>query len=509
VSSSNPFSAEHYYRNQSLLKSPVAYEAFFGLNDNPFSLTPDPRYLVRTRNAHETLRQLTRGILARKGLILLSGEVGTGKTTLLNSALQTLRENPGSGNKTRTAVLLHPTLSREEFIEAILTDFQIPCEVTRMPYRLQILSEMLLEVRRNRGIAVLAVDEAQLLSPDLLDEIRMLLEMHGDGEELLQVVLCGHPELEEKLASGAYASLQSEATVHCSIAPLSVEDTTEYIAHRMRVAGAKNESIFTPGACLAANHHSGGIPRVVNILCTQALAIAASQGAGHVTSHMIGEAAKKLPFPDDTPRGPQTRMRGSTGAPPTPPPISRRPLTPTPPLDASTSRPQAAAQARVARIARQPEAYPLRHRRRLYWESAKKRAKAFPAKRSAENFLTRLRKNPAARGWNQRMEAWWSARLDRRQYYSFALLNVGMTGAVLLLLAQGPIPTASWEHTVQSAVGFLGLLFLDVAIGLAGYMYLSRRLTPSQAQAPARFFWAAYRRLSAAARHAFLTQSAK
>src|SRR4029077_18164929 len=129
VSSSN--SPELFYRNKSLLQCPVAYEAFFGLQENPFSLTPDPRYLFRTRHAHETLRQLTRGILARKGLLLLSGEVGTGKTTLLNSALHVLREHTGAGNKTGTGVLIHPTLTREEFIEAVLSDFQISCEATR------------------------------------------------------------------------------------------------------------------------------------------------------------------------------------------------------------------------------------------------------------------------------------------------------------------------------------------------------------------------------------------
>src|SRR4029077_16765660 len=180
VSSSN--SPELFYRNKSLLQCPVAYEAFFGLQENPFSLTPDPRYLYRTRHAHETLRQLTRGILARKGLILLSGEVGTGKTTLLNSALQVLRDNPGAGNKTRTAVLVHPTLTREEFVEAVLTDFQVPFEATRKPRRLQIFSDMLLEVRRHGGIAVLAIDEAQLLSADLLEEIRNFANM-GFGND--------------------------------------------------------------------------------------------------------------------------------------------------------------------------------------------------------------------------------------------------------------------------------------------------------------------------------------
>src|SRR5262249_43175169 len=147
-------------------------------------------------------------------------------------------------------------------------------------------------------------------------------EMRSASEELLQVVLCGHPDIEERLAADPYFNLRPEATVHCVTTPLSVDDTSDYIAHRMGVAGAKNESVFTPGACLAVNHHSHGIPRVVNTLCAQALAIAASQGAGHVTSHMVSEAAKKLPFPDGTPRGPQTRMRGSISGSPTPPPVA-------------------------------------------------------------------------------------------------------------------------------------------------------------------------------------------
>jgi general secretion pathway protein A len=504
VGSSNPFSAELYYRNKSLLKSPIAFEAFFGLHEDPFSLTPDPRYLVRTRNAHETLRQLTRGILARKGLILLSGEVGTGKTTLLNSALQTLRENPGAGNKTRTAVLVHPTLSREEFIEAILSGFQISCEATRKPRRLQILSEMLLEVRRNRGIAVLAIDEAQLLSSDLLDEIRLLLEMRSASEELLQVVLCGHPDIEDKLAASPYLSLQPDASVRCVTAPLSVDDTSEYIAHRMRVAGAKNESIFTPGACLAANHHSQGIPRVVNILCAQALSIAAAQGAGHVTSHMIGEAAKTMPFPDGTPRGPETRMRNSSsGA--TPPPTVTSPQASRlqPQQDAGSPRPQVQAHAR--RADGPAEFLPIRRQRRR-----RKIARAVPpralsdaltTRSSVARLLSNLLSHARLHAWNRNVEAWWSAKLDRKQYYSFALLNVGLTGAVLLLLAQGPIPPMSWQHALQSMIGFVGLLFIDVAIGLAGYMFVIQRLTPAQAQVPAKLFWAGYRRLSALLRH--------
>src|SRR5215475_3205051 len=228
VSSSNSSSPELYYRNKSLLHVAASYEAF-GLQENPFSLTPDPRYLYRTRHAHETLRQLTRGIVARKGLILLSGEVGTGKTTLLNSALQVLRDNPGAGNKTRTAVLVHPTLTREEFVEAVLTDFQVPFEASRKSRRLQILSDMLLEVRRHNGLAVLAIDEAQLLSPEVLEEIRNFANMRFDDDELLQIVLCGQPEIEGKFASSAFSTIQPLVTVRCVTSPLTLLDTREYI----------------------------------------------------------------------------------------------------------------------------------------------------------------------------------------------------------------------------------------------------------------------------------------
>ena len=298
--------------------------------------------------------------------------------------------------------------------------------------------------------------------------------------------------------------------MRCVTTPLSVDDTCEYISHRMRVAGAKNESIFTPGACLAANHHSHGLPRVVNTLCAQALAIAASQGAGHVTSHMISEAAKKLPFPDGTPRGPQTRMRGSTGGTPTPPPVAGTSLSPEPPQSASKPRPPVPTHAQFPKMARRPEKYLPDHGRRPGLRVPGSRFAPAPApvptsaslaQARAENRFLRLLRDPALREWNGRMQTWWSAKLDQRQYHLFALLNIGLTGAVLLLLAQGPVPPVSWQHTLQSAVGFFGLILLDVALGLAAYIYLGRRLTLAQAQAPAKFFWAGYRRLSALLRH--------
>src|SRR5262249_13161189 len=160
------------------------------------------------------------------------------KTTLLNSALQILRDNPGSGYKTRTAVLVHPTLTREEFVEAVLTNLQAPCEVTRKIRCMQILSAMLLEVRRRGGLSLLARDEAQLLSSDLLDEIRFFANLRTGREELLQVILCGQPEIEGKLNRSPFSTLQSLVTVRCVTSPLTLLDTRAYIEHRMKVAGA-------------------------------------------------------------------------------------------------------------------------------------------------------------------------------------------------------------------------------------------------------------------------------
>jgi general secretion pathway protein A len=472
VSSSNLISAELYYRNRSLLHCPVAYETLFGLHENPFSLTPDPRYLHRSRHAHETLRQLSRGFLARKGLILLSGEVGTGKTTLLNTALQALRENRGAASRTRTAVLVHPTLTREEFVEAVLNDFGVPCEATRKPRRLQILSEMLLEVRRNGGTAVLAIDEAQLLSPDLLEEIRMLVNLRSGSDELLQVVLCGQPEIEGELVRSKFSILQPMVIVRCATAPLSLSDTRDYIEHRMEVAGAKARSIFTPEACGAVHRHSRGIPRVVNLLCGCALASAGVQGLTHITARMIEQAVERMPFPDGKPPGPRPRSRPSDEHAPAPPPgalssesssnfcehpPAHAPVSPAMPSQHSL----ACTQTRVATDSHE------------------------------QVFVTWLR---LVRAGSHAVDRWWSANFVMKKY-SLALVNIALAGTGLLALSQMPVPGASWPHVVRSAIGFSGLLFLDVSLGLAGYLFLNERWPRSRARSASRRFCAGYRRL--------------
>jgi general secretion pathway protein A len=484
MSSSNPVTPEVYYRDKALLQCHVAYEGFFGLKENPFSLTPDPRYLFRTRHAHETLRQLTRGILTRKGLILLSGDVGTGKTTLLNSALQVLKENSGFSNNVRTAVLVHPTFTPEELVEAILNDFQVPCTATRKPHRLQFLQEMLLEVRRKSGVAVLAVDEAQLLTLELLDEIRLLLNPRSGQEELLQIILCGQPEMEEKLSRSALRWLQP-AVVRCNTAPLTPEDTHDYIEHRLRVAGAKSDSMFTKDAANAVHVHSHGIPRIVNLLCGHALAMAGLRGVRHITSQMIEEAATKMPFPDG--KQPGTRSRGlrsgngSASGAPQQPSASRPQAAPGSPAEPGTVNVAVLQAARRAPIDRHG-----------------------PAPQAAVRVGSPDRPSPFRRGGSvppRLSRAAWS---DRWFQFDFAqkknrmlLCYVALIGALFLTVAQSAGAAAPWQHAARAALGFFGLLLLDISLGLAAYLFLFERRVQLRASTPARLSSASYKRLYA------------
>ncbi len=187
-------------RIQPVPRGPIVNEDFFGLRENPFSLTPNPRYIHRTRHAHETLGRITRGILDRKGLILLTGDVGTGKTTLLYTALHLLDGNPAVQHKIKTAVIVHPTLTREEFLESVLDEFDVHPASQRRQARLESPAQSaFLEVRRKGGLAVLVIDEAQMLTAELLKEIRSLIELQTTQEKLLQVILCGHPAIAAKI----------------------------------------------------------------------------------------------------------------------------------------------------------------------------------------------------------------------------------------------------------------------------------------------------------------------
>jgi type II secretory pathway predicted ATPase ExeA len=495
VSSSNPVAAEVYYRNKSLSRCSVAYEAFFGLRENPFSLTADPRYLYRTRPAHETLRRLTRGLLARKGLILLSGEVGTGKTTLLNTALHLLQQNPSVGSKTRIAVLAHPTFTRAELLEAVLTGFKVPYAAAHRQRRLQALLAMLLEVRRKGGAAVLAIDEAQHLTSGLLDELRVLLNLQTGHEQLLQIVLCGPPEMEQQVEIAEMLSrpemdrVRRPVTVRCKTAPLTLQDTRDYIEHRMKVAGAKSESIFAPAAGAAVHLHSRGIPRVVNLLCADALATAGLRGVPRVFAHMIEEAAAKVPFTGVNPCAPRSRRshpdNGVATRPSALPATAHAPRTPTP---ARTSQGPSHPTSCATTCATVPPV--------MQADSLPARGTVPLEVNSPDRVpLTRSRGSLAILACNRRMSRWWPANFNPKKPWVLPCYPA-LIGALSLTLAQTLASATPWQRAARATLGFLGLLLLDIALGLAAYVLLYEHQTHSRTTAPARFFLAGYKRLS-------------
>ena len=242
------------------------YKKFFGLRENPFNVNPDPRYLFLTRHTQEALACLTYGIETRKGFIVLTGEVGTGKTTLINKLLEWLRTE-----RVSTAFVFNPRLSVTQFFDFMMADFGIPCETTMKSQVLLRLNHWLLDRYRAGERAVLIVDEAQNLSLQMLEEIRLLTNLETSTEKLLQIVLAGQPELDRKLNMPELRQLRQRITLRARTCALTLEDTRGYILERLHVAGGNGEEIFSPEAIRMVHQYARGIPRVTNLLCEHAL----------------------------------------------------------------------------------------------------------------------------------------------------------------------------------------------------------------------------------------------
>ena len=275
------------------------YQRFFGLRESPFNVNPDPRYLFLTQQIQEALAGLTYGIQNRKGFILLTGEVGTGKTTLLNRLLDWLR-----GQRVATAYIFNSRMDVNHLFDFMMADFEIPCESREKSQVLLRLNQWLLERYRAGETAVLIVDEAQNLSPDVLEEIRLLTNLETSTEKLLQIVLTGQPELEEKLKMPSLRQLRQRITLRCRTAPLTLEETFGYVAERLRIAGANGEPIFSKEAIQTIQTYSRGIPRVVNLLCEHAMINAYVDGVRPIPAHLIEEVAREFQLDEIGPVAP-------------------------------------------------------------------------------------------------------------------------------------------------------------------------------------------------------------
>ena len=265
------------------------YQKFFGLRESPFNVNPDPRYIFKTKQVLDAEAVLAYGIQRRKGFILLAGEVGTGKTTLLNRLLDWLH-----GQRVATSFVFNSQVNVTQLFEFIMTDFGIPCKSREKSTMLLRLNQWLLERYRAGETAVLVIDEAQNLSLPVLEEIRLLTNLETSTDKLLQIVLAGQPELEEKLKLPQLRQLRQRITLRCRTGALTLEETFGYIAERLRIAGANGEVIFSREAVQTVHVYSRGIPRVVNLLCEHSLINAYVERSRPVSAELVEDVAREF-----------------------------------------------------------------------------------------------------------------------------------------------------------------------------------------------------------------------
>jgi len=244
------------------------YKTFFGLKENPFNVSPDPRYMFLTKEIEEALSGLMYGIQTRKGILTLIGEVGTGKTTLVNRLLDWLNTQ-----RTKSAFLFNSRMNSSQLLDFVLAEFEIACDSRSKSQQLMKLNEWLVDRFRAGETAVLIIDEAQNLTFPVLEEIRLLTNFETSTQKLLQIVLSGQQELDEKLKLPQLRQLRQRITIRSKTSPLTKEQTHAYINERLRIAGVmtNGEPIFSPQAVDTIHLYSLGVPRVVNLLCEHAL----------------------------------------------------------------------------------------------------------------------------------------------------------------------------------------------------------------------------------------------
>lgn len=243
------------------------YQRFYGLRELPFELTPDPKYLFFTPRHREALSNLEYGLSAAKSITVLIGEAGTGKTTLLRAALASER-----CANVRCVYMNNPALTREEFVRMLANRFNLSAESAgSKAVLLNELEGVLLERRRRGEITALVIDEAQSLSDELLEEIRLLANIDTPSEKLLPLVMAGQPELSARLEETGLRQLKQRVALRCEISPFELHETAAYIASRLRTAGGVPSKLFSREAVSLIHEHSGGIPRTVSVICDNAL----------------------------------------------------------------------------------------------------------------------------------------------------------------------------------------------------------------------------------------------
>jgi general secretion pathway protein A len=270
------------------------YERYYGLQERPFDLSPNPRFLCFTAQHHEALVHLQYGLSGRPGITMLVGEAGTGKTTLIRAALQ-------AANGASTIVhLSNPTLSRSEFFEYLAPGFGFSAEAATS--KIHFLRDLERALASDGPVLALVVDEAQTVPHELLEEIRLLTNAEGPTGRTLAVALVGQPELARRLDEMPLRQLKQRVVLRCELAPLSLRDTAAYIAARVKTAGGEATRLFTRDAVVAIHQHSMGIPRVISVICDNALVNGFAADQKPVGVSCVTEVCRALALANTTPQ---------------------------------------------------------------------------------------------------------------------------------------------------------------------------------------------------------------
>lgn len=265
------------------------YQEFYHLKEHPFRLSPDPAFMCMTTQHREALSGLIYSVCTQPGLTVMVGEAGTGKTTLLYSLLGLLEKR-----RFVTAMCTNPTLTREEFYDLLMIKFGVDCQSTLKSRQLMALQETLLRNRADGRPSLLIVDEAQRLPTELLEEIRLLLNLETPREKLLEIIVSGQPELASILARPELRQLKQRVSCICKLKALSLDELQEYLHHRLTLAGLPGQTLFNEETIQLVYEYTQGIPRLINSLCNGALQTGFALQSRNITANIIEEAARDL-----------------------------------------------------------------------------------------------------------------------------------------------------------------------------------------------------------------------